>query len=186
MNLIKIIIYNKYVGKVLKFALQTFYKNEYLCGYYFDEKRIGYWWGIRSILYSFALRRQNCYWPVNPNTNILGGNKIVFDNSSLNCFQNSGCYFQAFEKITIGKNVWIAQNVGIITANHDLSDPDKHSHGKPVYIGNKCWIGMNSVILPGVTLGENVVVGAGSIVTKSFPEGHCVICGNPARKIRNI
>ena len=45
---------------------------------------------------------------------------------------------------------------------------------------------MNSVILPGVTLGEDMVVGAGSIVTKSFPDGHCIIAGNPAKLIRNL
>ena len=45
---------------------------------------------------------------------------------------------------------------------------------------------MNSVILPGVTLGEHTVVGAGSVVTKSFPDGHCVIAGNPAIIIRSL
>lgn len=114
----------------------------------------------------------------------LGGHNIRFDNSSLNVFQNSGCYFQGFDNITIGKNVWIAQNVGIITANHDLVNPDLHTEGKPVYIGDRCWIGMNAVILPGVVLGENTVVGAGSVVTKSFEKGHCVIAGNPARLIK--
>ena len=48
------------------------------------------------------------------------------------------------------------------------------------------WIGMNSVILPGVTLGPGTVVGAGSVVTHSFPEGHCVIAGVPAKLIRNL
>ncbi len=55
-----------------------------------------------------------------------------------------------------------------------------------VNIGEKCWIGMNSVILPGVTLGTNTIVGADSIVTKSFPEGFCVIAGNPAKIIKAI
>ena len=115
-----------------------------------------------------------------------GGGNIKFDNSSLNVFQNSGCYFQGFENITIGKNVWIAQNVGIITANHDLVNPDLHAEGKPVHIGDKCWIGMNAVILPGVVLGENTIVGAGSVVTKSFEQGHCVVVGNPARVIKTL
>ena len=107
------------------------------------------------------------------------------DASSINVFQQSGCYYQAFADINIGKNVWIAKNVGIITANHLLSNPEKHDNGKPVEIGDSCWIGMNAVLLPGVKLGNNTVVGAGSIVTKSF-EGHCVIAGNPARVIKYI
>jgi acetyltransferase-like isoleucine patch superfamily enzyme len=56
--------------------------------------------------------------------------------------------------------------------------------GKDVIIGKKCWIGMNSVILPGVCLGDHTIVGAGSVVTKSFPDGNCIIAGNPARIIR--
>lgn len=50
----------------------------------------------------------------------------------------------------------------------------------------KCWIGMNSMILPGVELGNRTIVGAGSIVTKSFKEGNCIIAGNPAKVIRNL
>lgn len=58
--------------------------------------------------------------------------------------------------------------------------------GKKVVIGDKTWIGMNCLILPGVVLGPNTVVGGGSVVTKSFPLGHCVIAGNPAKLIKLI
>lgn len=185
-TMLKKIFYSKVISNILKKILTFFYKKEYLEGKYFDEKRMGFWWCIRSIPHIIGMHRQKVYWPINPQTSILGGDKIKFDQSSLNVFQNSGCYFQGFEEIKIGKNVWIAQNVGIITANHDLKNPDLHTSGKPVHIGDKCWIGMNAVILPGVVLGENVVVGAGSVVTKSFESGHCVIAGNPAKFIKEI
>ena len=118
--------------------------------------------------------------------NCIRGGKIKFDPSSINIFQQSGCYYQAFDEIIIGKDVWIGQNTGIITANHDLKNPEKHMQGKKVVIGDKTWIGMNCLILPGVVLGPNTVVGGGSVVTKSFPLGHCVIAGNPAKLIKLI
>ena len=74
----------------------------------------------------------------------------------------------------------------MIASNHDVNDPDKRQAGKDVVIGEKCWIGMNALILPGVVLGPHTSVGAGAVVTKSFPEGYCVIAGNPAKLIRNI
>lgn len=147
---------------------------------------MGFWWGMRSIPRSFYLRRLGVRWPIGRNTTVLGGGKIKFDPSSINVFQQPGCYFQAFEEINIGSDVWIGQNTGIITANHDLTNPEKHLNGKKVIIGDKTWIGMNSLILPGVVLGPNTVVGGGSVVTKSFPDGHCVIAGNPAKLIKNI
>ncbi len=186
MKLKEKLIYNELVSYILKLILSLVYDKKFLTGKYFDENRIGFWWAIRSLPYFISMCKQKVYWPVNHLSTILGGDKIKFDISSLNVFQNTGCYFQAFESITIGKNCWIAKNVGIITANHDLKNPDLHSLGKEVIIGDKCWIGMNSVILPGVILGENTIVGAGSIVTKSFEQGHCVIAGNPAKIIKNI
>ncbi len=62
--------------------------------------------------------------------------------------------------------------------------PNKHLPPKDVHLVEHCWIGMNSMILPGVTLGPHTVVGAGSVVTKSFPDGYCVIAGNPAKIIK--
>ena len=82
---------------------------------------------------------------------------------------NHGCYFQTLGgKIVIGKGTYIARNVGIITSNHDVNDPDNHIEGKDV------------------VLGDHTTVGAGSVVTKSFEKGYCVIAGNPARIIRKI
>ncbi len=129
----------------------------------------------------------NVPWPVSPNQRVgAPSSNIEFHYDDINNFQMVGSYFQAFGKITIGRGTYIAQNVGIITANHDLLDLDKHAEPKPVTIGEKCWIGMNSVILPGVVLGPHTIVGAGSIVTKSFPDGNCVIAGNPAKMIKRI
>lgn len=88
--------------------------------------------------------------------------------------------------IHFGKKVAIASGVKIISRNHDLYDVWKHTDFKDVYIGDYCWIGANAVVLPGVTLGPHTIVGAGSIVTKSFPEGYCVIVGNPARLIKKL
>ena len=98
-----------------------------------------------------------------------------------------GNYYQTIDaRIVIGKGTYIAQNVGIVTTNHDLNNLDEHVPGKDVIIGKQCWIGMNSIILPGVILGDHTIVGAGSVVTKSFTEGNCIITGNPAKKLRDV
>ena len=102
----------------------------------------------------------------------------------MNIFQSPGCYFQAHGRIVIGKGTWIAPNVGLITSNHKFSDLNLHYPPQDIIIGEGCWIGMNSMILPGVELGANTVVGAGSVVTHSFVEGDCIIAGNPAIIIR--
>lgn len=99
-------------------------------------------------------------------------------------FANSGgCYVQGINKIYIGDYTIFAPGVKIISANHDKKD--YHSHDKsitPIKIGKNCWLGANSVILPGVELGDNVIVGAGAVVTKSFPE-KVILGGVPAKII---
>ncbi|MCR5592150.1 MAG: acyltransferase [Saccharofermentans sp.] len=125
-------------------------------------------------------------WPCSPLVDC--GKNVIFDPDDLNNIAGGvGNYYQTFDaKIVIGKGTWIARNVGIITSNHDLKNPNEHQPGKDVIIGDCCWIGMNSIILPGVVLGDHTVVGAGAVVTKSFPDGHCVIAGNPAKLVRLI
>lgn len=101
-------------------------------------------------------------------------------------FFNSGCKFQDQGGIYIGDDVLIGHNVVIATLNH-LVDPKLRSGmiPKPVRICNKVWIGSNSTILPGVTIGENSIVGAGSVVTKDVP-ADTIVAGNPARFIKKI
>lgn len=87
--------------------------------------------------------------------------------------------------VSIGDDVTIAGGVKLLT--HDNSvikcDLDATDYFGRIIIGDSCFIGMDSILLPGVELGDHTLVGAGSVVTKSFPEGNVVIAGNPARPI---
>ncbi len=101
---------------------------------------------------------------------------------------NRNCTFLAHTRITVGDNTLIGPNVTIITVNHDyrfegLMAKTAHSLS-PVHIGENVWIGANAVVLPGVTIGNNAVIAAGSIVTKDISEG-IIVGGNPARFIKN-
>ena len=97
----------------------------------------------------------------------------------------------AAEDILIGKNVIMASDVTIVAHNHGMdvtsSVPykDQSLQASAVRVGDNCWIGDNVVILPGVTIGKNVVIGAGSIVTKDMPDD-VVVVGNPARVIKKF
>ena len=129
---------------------------------------------------------QKTPWPVSHLIIVVKSENIKFHMDDLNNFQMMGNYFQGCGKIIIGQGCYIASNVGMITQNHDLDNLDQRSEPKDIVLGKNCWIGMNSVILPGVVLGEKTIVGAGSVVTKSFLEGYCVIAGNPAKKIKDL
>jgi len=96
-----------------------------------------------------------------------------------------GCYIQGSNKVIIGDYTQIGPNVGIISSNHKISNY-LETISKKIRIGDYCWIGMNSVILPGVNLGDFTVVAAGSVVNESFEEGYCLIAGSPAKIIKKI
>ena len=104
-----------------------------------------------------------------------------------------GSCIHAYKSITIGENCLIAANTNIFDAHgHSLSfenisnrifTRDTQSEAKPVVIEDNVWIGLNSIILPGVTIGEGSIVAAGSVVTKNVPP-LCITGGNPAKVIR--
>ncbi|MBE7342445.1 DapH/DapD/GlmU-related protein [Staphylococcus haemolyticus] len=109
--------------------------------------------------------------------NIIVGKKV---------FINSGCRFQDQGKIEIGDNSFVGHNVVIATINHDFKPARRGTlHLQPVKLESNTWIGSNSTILPGVTVGKNAVVAAGSIVTKSVP-ANTVVAGNPAKVIKHL
>jgi acetyltransferase-like isoleucine patch superfamily enzyme len=95
-----------------------------------------------------------------------------------------GVYINADNGIEIGDFTNLGPNVGLISANHDSIDNTVRVSAESIRIGKFCWLGMGAIVLPEVQLGDFTIVGAGSVVTKSFPEGYCVIAGNPARVLR--
>ena len=97
-----------------------------------------------------------------------------------------GVYINALNGVAVGDYTNIGPNVGIISANHNPVNNNVHDKTNAIKIGNYCWIGMGAMVLPGVVLGDFTVVGAGSVVTKSFIDGYCVIAGNPARLIKQL
>ena len=97
---------------------------------------------------------------------------------------NVANYIQALNGIIFGSNIRIGPNVSIISSNHNIDDYDKHDDSDPVRIGNDVWIAANCVILPGITVGNNVVIGAGSIVNRDIPD-NSIAAGNPCRVLRS-
>ncbi len=105
-----------------------------------------------------------------------------------NFFANYNCTILDVAKVRIGDYCQMAPNVAIYTAGHPIhpySRDSMYEYGKEVTIGDHVWIGGNTVICPGVHIGDNVVIGAGSVVTRDLPDW-TVAAGNPCRVIRKI
>ena len=100
-----------------------------------------------------------------------------------NLFVNYDCIFLDVAPIDIGDDVQIAPAVQLYTATHPLDAAVRRSgleSGRPIRIGHNVWIGGGAIVLPGVTIGDDAVIGAGSVVTRDVPAGSVVV-GNPAR-----
>lgn len=103
-------------------------------------------------------------------------------------YANYNCIVLDVAKVTIGNNVMLAPNVAIYTAGHPIHPESRKSgyeYGIPITIGDNVWIGGNVVVNPGVNIGDNAVIGAGSIVTRDIPD-NAIAVGNPCRVVRYI
>lgn len=150
--------------------------------------------GVGKVIVNFIFQRIfriNSHVPVAVNfTSTFIGKNLYFndkDFSVLTSFASSNSlYIQSINGIYIGENVLIAPGVKIISANHSFDKERKSVQQPPIRIGNDVWIGANSIILPGVQIADSVVIGAGSVVTKTFAEPGVVIAGSPAKVIKKI
>lgn len=105
-----------------------------------------------------------------------------------NFYSNHNCTILDTAKVTFGNNVFIGPNCGFYAAEHPLDVLQRNNgleYAHPITIGNNVWIGGHVIILAGVTIGDNSVIGAGSLVSKNIPDG-VLAFGNPCRVIRNI
>ena len=105
-----------------------------------------------------------------------------------NFYANHGLVILDGGKVEVGDNVFIGPNCGIYTATHPIVDIESRNKGleytKKIKIGNNVWLGGNVVILPGITIGDNVTIGAGSVITKDIPSNVTAV-GNPCKVIKN-
>lgn len=105
-----------------------------------------------------------------------------------NVFLNTNCYLMDGGGITFGDNVFVGPNCGFYTATYPLKYEDRNKGlelAEPICVGSNTWFGGNVVVLPGVTIGEGSVIGAGSVVTKDIPPNSLAV-GNPCKVIRQI
>lgn len=138
---------------------------------------------FRSYLMFLIRPNKQVYWPRHKNNKVANPQNITIGyNSSIG---GSGTYIQGNGRLIIGNNIQTGTNVGILSGNHNVYRQFEQDQ-KTTIIGDYSWIGMGAIILPGVELGPRTIVGAGSVVTKSFPEGFCIVAGNPAKKIKDL
>ena len=132
----------------------------------------------------FAEVGQNCYIE-SPYFANWGGHHVHLGS---NVYANAGLKLVDDTHIHIGDCTMLGPNVVIATAGHPI-DPELRSQGlqynMPVHIGTNCWLGAGTLVMPGVTIGDNTVIGAGSVVTRDIP-ANVVAVGNPCRVLRPI
>lgn len=148
---------------------------------------VGKTWGKRAYAYTKLSAKNNSKVIINGFFQIYNGCDItVEENATLEIgsgYINSNSKINCFTKITIGENVVIAENVKIRDSDNHYIIREGHEMSKPIHIGNHVWIGLNAVILKGVTIGDGAVIAAGAVVTKDVPD-KCLVGGVPARIIK--
>ena len=118
----------------------------------------------------------------------VGKNVFIEPDFICEMFMNFGCIIFDMGEVTIGSSVMFGPRVGIYTTNHAF-DPEERTKNvvvsKPVTIGDRVWVAADVKIVQGVTIGENSIIGAGSVVTHDIP-ANVIAAGNPCRVLRKI
>lgn len=145
-------------------------------------------WMKRDPFPSVLVMRNGARLAVKSNFKIFSGAKIFINqNATLvlgSGYINSHFSLHCFSRIEIGEDVAIADNVTIRDSdNHIVTSRPDYEITKPVFIGNRVWIGMNATILKGVRIGDGAIVAAGAVVTRDVPSG-CLAAGVPAVVIK--
>ena len=132
----------------------------------------------------FAEIGENCYIEPPFHANFGGAHvhfgKHVYANFNLTMVDDTHIY--------VGDNTLFGPNVIVATAGHPILPElrkQEYQYNMPVHIGKNCWLGAGTIVLPGVTIGDNTVIGAGSVVTRDIPS-NVVAVGNPCRVLREI
>lgn len=103
-------------------------------------------------------------------------------------FVNFDCVFLDLAPITVGRRTLIGPKVQLLTAHHPMDAAERatgREAGRPITIGDDCWLGGGVIVCPGIRIGNGAIIGAGSVVTRDIPAG-AVAAGNPARIIRKL
>ncbi|GAA0219372.1 acyltransferase [Cryptosporangium japonicum] len=139
---------------------------------------------VRYVLYRLTgmdVRTPNVY----PHCRFLGDGRIRIGEQS---FVNRECYFEAVGDISIGAQTAVAMQVLFVTSTHEFDADGRfsvQSSGRSIVVGDRCWLGARVTVCPGVTIGDDVVVAAGSVVTKNLAPG-ALYAGVPAVRIRDL
>lgn len=158
-----------------RFNIRNILLNSIGGGYWIPDK-------IRVLYYNWLGIKMDSTTKINAK-NTIYGRKLVIDK---NAFINYENYFDCTEEIHIGKNVWIGMRCIFITATHEIEGGFQRAgecKSAPIFVGDGCWIGAGTTILPGVSIGAGTIIAAGSVVTRDC-EQNSIYAGIPAKKIR--
>ncbi|MFC2138511.1 acyltransferase [Bacteroidota bacterium] len=164
---------------ILKLLKVFFYPKYNPYGYYSIKKLLGMVYKQKILGYNRKIP-----WPVHFTSYIKNYKNIQTATEPVGIAM--GTYIDARNGIILEENVNLGPKVSLISMNHDTNNYAEYIKQTPIIIKKNSWIGTNSIILPGVELGEHTIVGAGSVVTKSFKEGNILIAGNPAKVIKKL
>lgn len=156
--------------------LMPFYQQYHKLNY--SKQNIGYFDFLKYKIFGSSY-----YWCKHKHTYIGMPKHLFIGKNSLVLREYN--FLQASGGIYIGNYVRFATRVSLLSSNHDLYDQNI-SHNKPIIIGDYSWLGMHSTLLAGVEIGPRTIVANGAVVTKSFPEGMCVLAGVPAKVVKRL